>query len=138
MKTFIVTVVTFVLIISCDEANETIYRVDPQLSSYVSIFYEQAAARGVIVDKNLIAEVKHIQGISQADNIMGQNYIRFNPEMLTLDAKQIEAHVYYRMAQVFFHINISDGVSFANPAFMFKPYDSQNKDAMFDNMFNNI
>ena len=121
---------------ACQEDNEVIYSVDPALATYVDTFYAEASERGVAIEKNLVAEIDaNIQSISTSTKNMDQNIIKVSPIFQGLDTRQREAHIYYRMAQVFLHIDIDEGESFANPDYMFQPYNPINKEAMFDNLF---
>lgn len=136
MKTLIVTVLT-VFVISCTEENEIRYSVDPALSTYVETFYAEAAERGVTIPKNLVATLSaNVQGISKADIDMEQNRLIFNEVLIsTMPTSLVEAHVYYRLGGLFLKKNISEGVSFMNPDYMFTPYNPVNKEAMFDALF---
>lgn len=125
-----------VIFSACSEDVEMVYSVDPNLQPYVDTFYSEASERGVVIEKNLVAEIDvNIQSISTGDRSMDQNIVRVSPIFLGLDTRQQEAHIYYRMAQVFLRVDIDKGESFANPDFMFKPYNPVNKEAMFDNLF---
>lgn len=129
-----------ILIISlsaCQEDNETIYAVDPQIGPFVETFYAEASERGITVPKNLVAEFKDIQGISETQVNQGQNHL-YIKELLfnTIDDRQVEAHIYYRLGAMLLRKENSDGISFMNPAYMFEPYNPVNKEAMFDNLFN--
>lgn len=140
MKNVLFALVIFSTLIACEEENVTRYSVDPRIDSYVTTFYDEAAERLITVDRNLVAEFKDIQGISKAETTHDQNYLYFNPMMFDgfkdegLEA-QIEAHVFYRLGGLLLKKDISEGVSFMNPDYMFTPYNEVNKEAMFDNLF---
>lgn len=142
MKTYILPLALLIFFASCNEENETIYSVDPALESYVSAFYTEAAERGVTIPRNLIAELKAIQGISHAQTDYEQNKLYFNDTMFANFKAAgveplIEAHVFYRLGGLLLHREISEDLSFMNPAFMFEPYNSENKEAMLDRLFQN-
>lgn len=140
MKNYLLLTACILFLASCQEDNETIYSVDHNLKPYVSTFYDEAAERGVTIPQNLIAELKGGQAISGVDTRHEQNYLYFDPATFATyynenREPQIEAHVYYRLGQLFLKKDISEGESFMNPDFMFEPYNPASKEAMFDALF---
>lgn len=143
MKNYIFPLVLFFALLSCSEENpQPVRQIAPALAPYVSMFYAEAAERGVTISQNLTAEFKYIQAISQIDEVKGRNYLYFNPVIFNgyktggYEAL-IEAHVFYRLGGLLLHNDISEEISFMNPNFMFEPYNPQNKEAMFDRLFKN-
>lgn len=127
MKNYILPIVLFCTVMSCEEENSTRYSIDPQLAQYVDVFYGEASERGVTIPRNLVAELSAhgVQGISKSEVSHDQYYLYFNETMFTnfkaagLES-QIEANVFVRLTEVFMKRNI--------------PY-QPSKEAYFDAVF---
>lgn len=103
MKRCILPVLILAALGACQDENEIQYSVNPELQPYVDVFYSEAAARGAVIPKNLVADFKQeIQGITKGDKIQGQNYLYVRPELFTgfTDGER-EAQIVYRMANIF-------------------------------------
>lgn len=125
---------------ACNEDNEIVYSVDPELQPYVNTFYTEAAERNVVIPKNLIAEIKAVQSAAQVDTQYGQNYLYFDPINLDYYVQNagerfIEAHIYNRLGGLFLKRSPSTEYSFMNPEVRYGGYNPDDKEALFDELF---
>ena len=129
MKRYILPILILAALGACQDENEVRYSVDPQLQPYVDTFYNEAAERGVVIPKNLVAELNEVvQGISTAEIDNGQYYLHFNATMFdgfkaAGVESQIEANIYGKLAEVF-----------RKKSFMTKV--ATDKESYFDEVFN--
>lgn len=120
---------------ACQEENSTIYSVDPALSPYVDTFYAEAAERGVIPPRNLIAEFKGIQAGVEVDMRGDQNYLFVHPTTFErMGAGALEVQIYSRLGGLFLKRSTSEDYSFMNPD-IYAAYNPADKEALFDELF---
>lgn len=83
MKKVLMFVAALIVLASCSEENDVVYSVDPALALYVDAFYQDAAAEGINLPKNLVAELKSTQAVTNFYKQHDQNYLQYNSQLIT-------------------------------------------------------
>jgi hypothetical protein len=119
----IVTVVV-TLFLSCSENDDPKFSVSPELSPFVESFYAEAQSRNVSIPKNLVAELKSTQAITDYNRTEGQNYLYFSTGIYEHRINngmepEIEKDVYIALSKLLLKRNISwaNKEQFLNEAF---------------------
>lgn len=92
---------------ACQDDPEIRYAVAPELEGYVQIFYSEAAERGEMLPRNLVAELNpNIQSVVRTNVNRGQYYLYVSPTIFNeMKSKgmenEIEAMVSHGMAELF-------------------------------------
>lgn len=136
MKTIIFPLVTFTLLMSCEEETpQPVQQIDTALDPYVSTFYDEAIERGVTIPRNLVATFKdEIQGISKSEVRDGQNYMYVNRAIfMSADQAQKEAIVVHRMASLFVMEPEPEVIDRQRPELGLFPH--YEREAFFDSIF---
>lgn len=128
-----VLLLAFVCLFACNDEQEIQFTVAPALDSYVTQFYDAAAARDVMIPRNLIADFRtHILASAEVGRDGAQNtfYIQQNYFDFGTD-EQREAKVFLYLSKLFVNKPSAEVVE------ILKGYKSENKQAVFDQLFNN-
>jgi hypothetical protein len=131
MKTTMFLALALIVLASCNDDQEIVYHVSPDLSPIINEFYQSAESHGVTIPKNLIADFSNdIQASIQGGRIGDQKtlYIRqgwFN----WLSQDQREKWIFLNLGKLFLNKPAEDMVE------VLDGYNSENKAAKLDSLF---
>lgn len=110
MKKYLLVIVALVAF-SCGEEFETTYSVAPELAPYVDTFFNEAAAHGVTLPQNLVAERStSAQSVADCHTWKDQNYLFVSQ---SINGLVLEAEIYEELTALFMKrsVNFSDATA---------------------------
>jgi hypothetical protein len=134
MKKVIVFLILGFSLVSCSEDDAVTFNTDPALTPYVEKFFTEAEEHGVSLERNLIAKLGYIQGITQSYKGGDQNFLTYKEEQFNMHSDiQRQAFVCFELGKLFLGRSYEDKPG----TFMrlFTVYDPADEEAMFDELF---
>lgn len=138
---YLIALTLITVLLSCSDKEQTIYNVQPDISSYVDSFYAEAQLRGKILPKDnlIVTVVSECQAITAIERNGDQWYLKFDKESFESMSGHannlIEATLFHELGKIVLNRELTSGNSIMNGDVKISGYSSANRSLLLDELF---